>query len=417
MGGKLLSGSALALALVGGLVALATASLGASRSAIGEPLLRPSSLVYLGAFRLPPAQSASKTFDYGGTALAYDPGRDALFAVGHAQYQLTAEVNIPKPSGARRVGRLPRARYVQGFTDATNGLIGEPPSCCGTDVGGQLVMGGRLYGSVYVYYDAPDRQVRSHWERPSTSLTRGRARGLFQVGRQGAGYVSGWMAAVPPEWQGLLGGPAITGNCCIPIISRTSFGPAAFSFDPAKLRAGRVNPDHPLVYYPSTHPTLGPWNGGWNPRRGRLFDGGTSIGGVVFPAGSRSVLFFGTQGVGKFCYGDPTSNPGLAGKPSPDGAGWCYDPDGGGKGPHTYPYQAEVWAYDATQLAAARAGRRRPWQVRPYATWRLPLPFGSPQIGGAAYDPARGLIYLSEQNTDGPAPVIDVFKVTREGER
>jgi hypothetical protein len=405
----------LALALAPA-VALACAGLATGAASLraaprGGRLLRTRSLAYVGSFRLPPPQSDRKTFDYGGTALAYDPGLGALFAVGHAQFQLTAEVSIPRLGRARRVARLPRARYLQSFRDATDGLINGPSSCCGTDVGGQLVLGGRLYGSVYVYYDATDSQVRSHWERPSTSLTRGRARGLFQVGTQGAGYVSGWMAAVPPEWQRALGGPAITGNCCIPIISRTSFGPAALSFDPFGLRPGRANPDHPLVYYPQDHPALGPWDGSWNPRRGRLFDGGTSIGGVVFPAGSGSVLFFGTQGVGKFCYGDPTSERRLAGQTAPDGATWCYDPTGGGKGPHTYPYQAEVWAYDAAQLAAVRAGRRRPWQVRPYATWRLKLPFGSPQIGGAAYDPARGLIYLSQQYVDGPAPVIDVFKV------
>ena len=45
------------------------------------------------------------------------------------------------------------------------------------------------------------------------------------------------------------------------------------------------------------------------------------------------------------------------------------------------------------------------------AVWRLRLPFGSIQIGGAAYDPARNLIYLSEQYADGPAPVIVAFQV------
>jgi len=253
--------------------------------------------------------------------------------------------------------------------------------------------------------------VRSHWARPSTSLTRGRATGLYEVGRQGAGFVSGWMAAVPREWRASLGGPALTGNCCIPIISRTSFGPAAFSFDPTALRHGRVNPDHALVSYPQQHPTLGPWDGSWEPRHGRLFDGGTTIGGMVFPAGSRSVLFLGTQGVGKFCYGDPTDQRSLAGKTAPDGATWCYHPDGGGKGPHTYPYQAEVWAYDAARLASARAGRLAPWRVRPYAVWRLSLPFASPDVGGAAYDPVHRLIYLTQQYVDGAAPVVDVFRV------
>jgi len=74
----------------------------------------------------------------------------------------------------------------------------------------------------------------------------------------------------------------------------------------------------------------------------------------------------------------------------------------------------EVWAYDATALLKVRSGQEKPWQVRPYATWTLKLPFGSPDIGGAAYDPATNLIYLSQQYSSGydrSEPVIEVFKV------
>lgn len=395
---------------------LVAVGLGLSSRAAAAPAQLPrlgaSSLVYQGSFRLPRPLSNKDTFDYGGTALAYDPGRKGLFLVGHAWYQLTAEVSIPKAIASRRLGRLHRARYLQRFADATDGLIHRPPSCCGTDVGGQLVVGPRLYGSVYVYYDASDSQLASHWFRPTTSLTRGRARGLFRIGRQGAGFVSGFMAAVPAQWRGPLGGSVLTGNCCIPIISRTSFGPAAFTFDPLRLtNPRRAVPDSPLFYYPQAHPAIGQWNGSWNPHRARVFNGNTSVTGAVFPEGTRTILFFGRQGTGPFCYGEPTSNRSLNGKPTTDGTTWCYDPDGGGKGPHGYPYQAEVWAYDAGDALAVKRRRKRPWQVRPYAVWRLRLPFGSTQIGGAAYDPSRKLIYVSAQYADGSAPVIAVYKI------
>src|SRR4051794_18821812 len=74
-----------------------------------------------------------------------------------------------------------------------------------------------------------------------------------------------------------------------------------------------------------------------------------------------------------------------------------------------YPYVAEVWGYDAARLRSVRGGERRPWRVKPYATWRLPLPYGSGRVGGAAYDGARGLIYVSQQYADGPAPVVHAF--------
>jgi hypothetical protein len=374
------------------------------------PRLGKSDLAYQGAFRLPRPLDDRRTFAYGGTALAYHPARHSLFAVGHDWYQLTAEVTIPKVARRAQVGGLRRARFLQPFTDATDGTIDDTGGD-NNKIGGLLVHRGRLYGSVYVYYDASGSQVRSHWTRPSTSLTAGTARGLYRVGKLGAGMVSGYMTEIPRRWRKPLGGPALTGNCCIPIISRTSFGPAAFAFDPKRLEGTGPVPDAPLVHYPSEHPAIGGWDSTWKPRKGVLFNGATSVRGVVFPRHTRSVLFFGTQGTGRFCYGEGTADRSLDGKPTPDGTTWCYDPDNSSKGTHAYPYVPEVWAYDAASLRAVRKGGRRPWQVKPYATWRLALPYGESSIGGAAYDGRAGVIYVSQQYADDTQPVIHAFRV------
>jgi hypothetical protein len=377
----------------------------------GLPLLGPSDLAYQGAFLLPESSTDRTSFSYGGTALAYNPGNTSLFAVGHDWYQLTAEVTIPALVQSTNLDDLNTATFIQTFTDATNGKIDKT----GGDhnkIGGQLVYGGHLYGTSYIYYDASGSQVVSHWVRPSTSLTSGTATGLFRVGSLATGMVSGYLAQIPPEWRSSLGGPALTGNCCLSIISRTSYGPAVFAFDPANLGAVSPVPDSPLVYYPSDHPDLGDWSGNWDPANGLLFNGTTQIRGVVFPTGTRSVLFFGTQGTGEFCYGEGTDDPSLTGLPTPDGSIWCYDPDGSSKGTHGYPYVAEVWAYDADDLLAVKNGEKQPWEVKPYAVWTLSLPFGSGVIGGAAYDPASGAIYVSQQYGNGTDPVIHAFKVT-----
>jgi hypothetical protein len=79
---------------------------------------------------------------------------------------------------------------------------------------------------------------------------------------------------------------------------------------------------------------------------------------ALFPRGTRSVLFFGTQGTGTFCYGEGTADKSLVGKPTSDGSTWCYDPDGSSKGTHAYPYVAEVWAYDVAELAAVHRGAK-----------------------------------------------------------
>jgi hypothetical protein len=392
------------------LVAAALVGMSATPAPQKLRLLQRSDLTYVGAFALPASSVDRTSFSYGGTSLAYNPARNSLFLVGHDWYQQTAEVSIPPALKRPAPGALRRAAFIQPFADGSAGST-VPTGQDGNKVGGLLVYGGRLYGTTYVYYDAAGKQVVSHWVRPTTSLTGGEATGLYRVGGLGAGFVSGYMTVIPPAWAGRFGGPALTGNCCLSIISRTSYGPALFTFDPAAVGVASPVPATPLVYYPSTHPTIGNWSDSWNPARGIFFNGATTIRDVVFPAGSRSVLFFGTQGTGPFCYGEGTSDKSLAGTKAPDGADYCYDPDGSSKGTHAYPYVSEVWAYDANDLLAVRGGRKRPWAVRPYAAWRLTLPFGASGIGGAAYDLRSGRIYVSQQYGNGTDPVIHVFRI------
>ena len=43
-----------------------------------------------------------------------------------------------------------------------------------------------------------------------------------------------------------------------------------------------------------------------------------------------------------------------------------------------------------------RAGRREPWEVKPYGVWPFELPFPEPgvKIGGVAYDAARQRVFV-----------------------
>ena len=129
------------------------------------------------------------------------------------------------------------------------------------------------------------------------------------------------MATVPIEWRTLLGGAALTGQCCVPIVTLTSYGPSAFAFTPAAV-TGPSYPNQPapipavpLLEYPSAHRTLGPWEA-QNTNYGMT----TMIGGFVVVEGTRSLLYFGRNGTGAACYGDPTSDQALAGTKAPDGA-------------------------------------------------------------------------------------------------
>jgi hypothetical protein len=206
----------------------------------------------------------------------------------------------------------------------------------------------------------------------------------------------------------------VSGQCCVPIISRTSLGPAAFAFDPASIGKPVVTAS-PLVYYTQAHPTLGSWDATEpNPR----FNQATEMGGVVLVVGTRTALYFGRTGLGASCYGKGTADKSLVGTTDPsDGGYWCYDPTSSSKGSHSYPYRYQIWAYDLNDFAAVKAGTKKPWDVVPYALWPLEFPTPAPQtlIGGVSYDQVRQTIYVAQRHADRDQyearPVIHTFQV------
>ena len=63
-----------------------------------------------------------------------------------------------------------------------------------------------------------------------------------------------------------------------------------------------------------------------------------------------------------------------------------------------------------------KAGKKKPWQIVPYAVWPFTLPIGDGAIplGGVAYDAEHQLVYVSQilADTDaGYQPLIHVFKI------
>lgn len=365
-------------------------------------------LVYEGAFRVPPGPTDESSFDYGGTALAFDPIRRSLWLVGHDHHQLVAEISIPDiRRGVASIDGLATAGLLTPFFDilgGRRGLIGEGTS----KIGGLLRDGQDWIVTAWLFYDGSGEQTLSHFRVSRSGLVSG----PFQLGadKRQAGFVSGYMTDVPREWVGPLGGPALTGQCCVNIISRTSLGPAVAVYDPKDVGGRTPVPVAPLLAYPITHPTLGEWSSD-----GPLFNGNSQVGGLVFPAETGRVIFWGRVGLGPFCYGTGTADQRLHGRPVPGGGtNYCYDPDVSSQGTHGYPYALHVWSYDAAELAAVRAGQKASWDVRPRSAGTLELPFeqGQKLVGGAAYDPATRRIFLSVLNQDGPRPLIHVMKVS-----
>jgi hypothetical protein len=154
------------------------------------------------------------------------------------------------------------------------------------------------------------------------------------------------------------------------------------------------------MYYTDDHPSIGRWNGEPGTYQ-TVWNGTAVIKGAVFPTGSKSILYIGLAGVGPFCYGTGKA---------------CGDLMHPYQGTHAYPYIFRVWAYDVEDFIAAKNRKKRPWNVLPYATWKLFSPFGvtaymQAGAGGAAYDPTANRLYISQPQVDSKRPVVNVYSV------
>jgi hypothetical protein len=372
-----------------------------------EPLLALSDLVYQGSFRLPP-DANYYGWAYAEGTMGYFPGHNSLFIEGHPYARFIGEVQVPDDSllspGNTTIASLPIARELQPLTDATEGgLTALDNADPGTRavIGGILPYKGKLYVSTYLYYAALNEYLPSHFVSGLDLSVSGDVRGPYAVA--GQGMENGYFGVIPPEWQSLLGAPVMNGNCCIPIVGRTSSGPAAFGLDPERLGIDSGVRWSPLLYYPLDKPLADPNN---RVSGNALYSAAEQMGGVVFPQGTRSVLFFGRHGSGPYCYGLASDCNDPVGSPSQKSA-------------HTYPYNYQVWAYDANDFAAVNAGLRQAWDVKPYATWTLPVQFPAPDPRmGAAFDPATGRIFVILPDADHGTgsnydrnPLIAVYKV------
>ncbi len=400
-------------------------------------LIQESDLAYRGAFRVPQGSYNGMSFGYGGYALTFNPQNNSLFIVSIYGTH-TAEITIPAPVISSDLADLYEATNLQQWQDITEGNrtnIGAGGSVCnpsGVYIGGFLVWREDLIGSVYGYYDAGYCAELSHFISGQTLSIVGDFAGMYRVGDSSynVGTRAGYMTKIPSSWQSSFGGaPAVTGRAFGPIITRSSFGPSLWTFDPDEFGVTEPVPSTPLVYYPDSgeDATLGAFGTGGDANP--FISPRDLIGGVVFPEGSDSVLFVGTHGSGEWCYKCPEPN----------------NPAGNG----SYPYHYFVWAYSAADLAAAYSGNYlvtqadydnnrfwdgsypdnftlgvgqtvKPWHVIPYGTWVLETPITptttySMDVGGATYDPTTMRIYFSAMSGDGDRPLIHVFQIEQNG--
>jgi hypothetical protein len=349
------------------------------------PRIAREHISYLGSFTLPAQDGNGRPLSYGGHALSVSPAGTSLFFGGHDWYQELCEVGIPASIGAGA------GAIVRPCTDVTEGTLSAAGNY-NVKLGGTLVYNGRLIVSAFEYYDADGSQVNTHGVSGTNLTTAADFRGWYPLeARAAPRSMGGYMTVIPEEWRALLGGPALTGLCCVSILSTTSAGPAATIFDPDDVGVKNPIPGTTLLHYPLGNATTGDGT-----QSNSIFVQSDAVVGVAFPAGSRSILFFGRHGSGAYCYGTGAE---------------CADPVDGSKGTHAYPYVHQVWAYDAAELLEVKQGLKQPWEVRPYATWRLTdmNAGGGATIRGAGYDPVTRRVFLTEGF--GDTPLVHVYHI------
>jgi hypothetical protein len=390
------------------LVAIMALAVGTAFSPLGmaqssAPLLQQSDIVYQGAFALPKGTLGSSTFEYGGHGLTVyiDPstGKETLFMEGHMQDPgNVAQVEVPASfvkSGDWN--SLPKAKVLQNFAGIGNlGSVDPGNQYNATFIYGLLAYGGRLIVGASNSYSSS--QVSSHGATTNLTLSSGGFSAFQKMNADAPVRATGGpMTLIPSEWQTALGGPALTGQCCISVISSTSSGPAATVFNPTQVGSATLS-GKTVLYYPLATPVCG--STGCEASTNSTFNLTTRVGGMAFPSGSRTLLFVGGHGTGKYCYGtaaecgNDTSMPDV-------------------KGPHAQPYRYQIWAYDANDLVAVKNGTKTTSTPKPYGVWPLSEMHnsGNPNIGGAGFSPTTGRLFITQDY--GPNPMVEVYQITQ----
>jgi len=339
-----------------------------------QPLVQQSNVVYLGSFTLPTRDGSANpspigNLTFGGVAGMGADGQSLYYTCSTVSSQM-ARISIPALGGVASVLTpcvyIPTAQF-------------DPPSGSTQDqvnVGAALAWNNRLLVNGYTYYD---NNPTAPYSLFTFNLDFTNRQGPYALSWQG-GVTGQYMGVIPPEWRPLLGGPAASGASALPIITRSSSGPAFHVFDPDAV-GPTAAPATRLLAYQIPNNTLTNYNNA------------DHYGGFAFPAGYRSVLYIRRHG-DVYCYGE-------GGSQNPPPPGFCYDPTDTSKGGHAYPYRHEVVAYDANDLAAVKAGTKLPHEVQPYAIWALTDMVGmSGGVGYArmkssAYDPATRRWYVT----------------------
>jgi hypothetical protein len=353
--------------------------------------LQPADFQYLGAFAIDAPHEGSWS-SYGQRGMTFDstgdPDNDdafsgSLWITGHDYKQEVFEISIPIPSSSvRKFSKLPKPTLLTEPTQFTTGCTAEMDYFAGVEVHQSSIWGSCASGYNVSGNDLPavlwrrDRSDLSNLEGPFHAGPVGKSE--FHSNRQGM-----YLFSIPTDWANthLDGRTLATG------FSRNShggqLGPTILAFDPDNPKSG-----YDLLWYRQDASCFEDKTRCDYPGYTACDNWSSAV--WVRTATSDSVLFAGRKYEGGSDY-----VPG----------GWDCGPGFG-----------EITFYDAQDLAARAARKRKPWKIGPYATWRPEEMWDSRrEFGGMAHDAANGYLYVVERyaGPDGTA-IVHVYRMVSE---
>lgn len=375
------------------------------------PLFSMTQLTYEGSFRLNASDFGASDLNYSEGPIAYNPQNHSLFIVGHSHQQAIAEFAIPELVKSEVLSDLNMVDSpLQAFVQVLDGTPDNNPENINRIGGMYMVYNGgkqQLIVNGYEYYDAPgDNTVTTLIVNDANNLENSSVKGYLNF-QGGAGHTSGWISPIPEPWQNILEGSHITGQSSgIPIISRTSVGPSAFSFQMEDfLTATSEIETTTLMDFSLAEPlnedlaNESGTNNIWTHLSRSVF-------GFIVP-GTRTYMTMGNSG---------GHESGVCYKCTQDDGNRC----GGYCPPQASDRYQHYWLWDVNDFISVKNGTLASHDVLPYDYGTFGTPFqtdGMRGLGGGTFDPATGNLYLSvqkgdnEQGTYARPPVIVVYNV------
>ena len=398
-----------------------------SRSPAPPPssnVIQPSSLIYLGAFRLPDASGGS-SWEYSGHGLTYYPqGNPAgnaeelsgsLFGFGHDLNLQVSEISIPHPVISKNLDDLNTATTLQPFADITNGIF--VPEEMSIPRAGIAYLDGRLYFN----FGQHIQDFEPSHGSAGTDLANPQPEGAWKFGDYNNYVTSDWIFEIPPEWAAALGGRRLaSGRAREGVWSGR--GPGLFAYNPAVVENGVLTDIAPLLLYGFQEAGIPNLSGDENMAVTDYHDADHWWGGAWLTAGENAaVIFVGTNALGYEWYGYANGVEWAHGcednNTCPEIPDWPYDD----RGFWAEDYRAEIIFYDPAQLVAVANGELESWQPQPYATLDLTEYLFDPElnfenykrdvVGAVAFDRENGLLYIIERLADEAKSVIHVWRM------